>query len=423
MVVGVTGGAAAVKSPFVLRRLREAGFEVRAAATEDAFHFVTRVSLALASGGEVLDRQRWFEPDGRALHLEWAEWADLLLVAPATADSLASAAQGRAGDPVSALVLAGAVRVAWAPAMNGRMWSAPAVERNVERLRGDGHSVWGPAPGAMAAVGETGGAGRMLEPEQLVELVSETLGRPAGSPEAGQTTQPVDGPASQPAAGRDLTGRHLLVSAGPTREFLDPVRFLSNPSSGRMGYSVAQAARQRGARVTLVSGPVDLPVPETVQVKRVISAEEMLGEMQAAFAASDAVVMTAAVADWRAAQTARQKEPKSGDSRNLELVRTPDILERLAAERKAQIMVGFAMETEEGVARAAEKARRKGLDFICLNYPTREGSAFGGEENEVTIVTPDGAAELLPRMSKVAIAHLILDRIARLFETGRQPGV
>lgn len=389
-MVGVTGGAAAIKSPFLLRRLREAGHEVRVAATEDAYHFVTPLTLSLASGGPVLDRSRWFEPHGRGLHLEWGEWCDLLLVAPASADALASAANGQAHDVVSALVLAGDGRVAWAPAMNGRMWQQPAVQRNVERLRADGHDVLGPDRGAMAAVGEAEGLGRMLEPEELVAGL-EDLFLP-----------------------RDLDGRSVLVSAGPTHEYLDPVRFLSNPSSGKMGFEVARAAVARGAAVTLVSGPTSLAVPRDVEFVPVVTAEQMRDAIEASFAGCDVLVMAAAVADWRARKPEAEKQPKLGEAMDLELVRTPDILGELARARKSQVMVGFAMETDQGVTRAADKARRKGLDFICLNYPTREGSGFGGDENEVTFVTPAGASERLPRMSKRSVAHRLLDRVVRL---------
>lgn len=390
MVVAVSGGAAAIKTPFVLRRLREAGFEVRAAATDDAYRFVTALSLSLAAGGEVFDRGAWFSPRGRALHLEWAAWADLLLVAPASADALASAAGGRGDDVISALVLAGARRVAWAPAMNGGMWRNRAVQRNVERLVADGHLILGPSEGAMATEGEEPGPGRMLEPEELTARVRAIVGR------------------------SDLRGRSLLVSAGPTREFLDPVRFISNPSSGRMGYAIAEAAAQRGAEVTLVTGPTEVRPPAGAELVRVVTAEEMLAALADRFDACDALVMTAAVADWKAAVPAGQKQPKVGERRSLELIRTPDILETLGGRKRNQVMVGFAMETDEGVTRAAEKARRKHLDFICLNYPTREGSGFGGDENEVTLVTTDGASEPLPRMSKRRLADIILDRVARL---------
>lgn len=367
---------------------------MRAVATEDAYNFVTPLTLSLAAGGTVLDRRSWFEPQGGVLHLEWAAWADVLLVAPATADALASAAQGRANDVVSALVLAGVPKVVWAPAMNGVMWANRAVQRNVERLKEDGHLFFGPGEGAMAGAAEQGGPGRMLEPEELVGRLDE-----------------LDAP-------QDLTDRHVLVSAGPTREYLDPVRFLSNPSSGRMGHAVAVAAAARGARVTLVTGPTALPAPVGVEVRRVISAEEMLVALEREFDDCDVLVMTAAVADWRAAAPAKEKEPKAGSRLTLDLVRTPDILERLAMKRSHQVMVGFAMETEEGVQRAADKARRKALDFICLNYPTREGSAFGGNENEITLVTADGASENWPRLGKREAGHRILDRIVGLLKQG-----
>lgn len=386
VIVAATGGVAALKTPSLIRRLSEAGYEVRACATDDAYHFVTELSLAVAAGGEVFDRAHWFVPDGRARHIEWARWADLLLVAPASADALASAAGGRSDDPVSALVLAGVPRVVWAPAMNSAMWIHPAVAGNVARLREFGHRVIGPAMGTLAARGEGEGIGRMVEPEDLVSALAD-----------------VDAP-------RDLVGRRVLVSAGPTREYLDPVRFLSNPSSGKMGYAVAAAAQARGAEVTLVSGPTSLEPPAGVTLLRVDSADQMLAALEGPFETSDLLVMTAAVADWRARQTASEKVPKLGESTSLELVRTPDILSILSEHKGERVMIGFAMETDRGIERAADKARRKRLDLICLNYPTREGSAFGGDDNEVTLVAPDGSSQPLPRMSKRALAHLLLDR-------------
>jgi phosphopantothenoylcysteine decarboxylase/phosphopantothenate--cysteine ligase len=384
LLVAASGGVAAIKTPSLLRRLREAGYEVRAAATDDALQFVTRLSLAVAAGGEVFDRAAWFAPDGRARHLELARWADALLVAPATADALASAATGRADDVVSALILGGVRRVVWVPAMNTAMWTHPLVQANVRILEALGHRFLGPDEGPLAARGEGSGVGRMLEPEAIVAALE--------------------------TRSTDLAGRRVLVSAGPTREYLDPVRFLSNPSSGRMGYALAEAARDRGAEVVLVSGPTALPAPSGVRFEAVESAEEMLGALLKHFAWSELLVMSAAVADWRPAQPKSEKEAKSGERQTLELVRTPDILETLAAQRRAQVLVGFAMETHAGVERAVDKARRKGLAFICLNYPTREGTAFGGPDNEVTLVTPTGDAEALPRMPKRALADRILDR-------------
>jgi phosphopantothenoylcysteine decarboxylase/phosphopantothenate--cysteine ligase len=393
-VVAATGGVAALKTPSLLRRLSEAGYAVRACATDDAYRFVTELSLAVAAGGPVFDRASWFAADGDARHISWARWADALLVAPATADALASAAGGRGDDVVSALVLAGVPRVVWAPAMNSAMWRNPAVVANVATLRDYGHALIGPDEGPLAARGEGAGVGRMTEPEAIVEALGSLL-----------------------APRRDLVGRRVLVSAGPTREYLDPVRFLSNPSSGKMGYAVAAAAADRGADVTLVSGPSVLPTPAGVELVRVESAEQMLKALEGPFGASDLVVMTAAVADWRPRQVATEKVPKLGEATTIDLVRTPDIVSTLSAGRGAQVMIGFAMETDQGVERAADKARRKGLDLICLNYPTRAGTSFGGDDNEVTLVRPDGAAEPLPRMSKRALAERILDEALPLLPT------
>jgi phosphopantothenoylcysteine decarboxylase/phosphopantothenate--cysteine ligase len=390
VIVAASGGVAAVKTPALLRRLAEAGHEVRAAATDDALKFVTKLSLAVAAGSPVLDREAWFSPDGGALHIEWARWAEVLLIAPATADVIGSAATGRADDVISALILAGVPQVVWAPAMNSAMWTHPAVQRNVATLKGFGHRFLGPEHGTLAAQGEGKGVGRMLEPELLAARLVAAL------------------------APQDWAGRRVLVSAGPTREYLDPVRFLSNPSSGKMGYAVAEAARDRGAMVTLVSGPTALADPDGVGVIRVESAQEMLAALRQPFAEADLLVMTAAVADWQAAQPEATKQAKLGETQTLALVRTPDILETLAAEKRQQVMIGFAMETHEGVPKAADKARRKRLELICLNYPTRSGSVFGGDDNEVTLVTSDGATEALPPMSKRALAELLLDRAKAL---------
>ncbi|MDZ7801353.1 MAG: bifunctional phosphopantothenoylcysteine decarboxylase/phosphopantothenate--cysteine ligase CoaBC [Trueperaceae bacterium] len=385
MLLGVTGGLAAIKAPSVVRRLQEAGAEVRVVATARAYAFVTPLSLASVAGHEVLDEAAWFRPDGRARHLSWAHWADVLLVAPATANALSAAATGRADDPVSALVLS-VPRTVFAPAMNAAMWGAPAVRRNVATLRGDGHTVLEPAVGPLGTLGEDAGPGRL--PDEAV-LAGAALRAPRP---------------------RDLVGRRVVVSAGPTREWLDPVRFLSNPSSGRMGVAVAEAARDRGAEVTLVCGPTAVPMPHGVEVVRVESAEEMAAALEAPFDACDLLVMTAAVADWRPRARAAEKEPKSGDAKELPLVRTPDVLEALRARRTRQVMVGFAMETDQGVSRAVEKARRKGLAFVALNYPTREGVGFGMSETELTVVGPEGEHEAMGRTTKWEAAERILDR-------------
>lgn len=390
LVVAASGGVAAVKTPTLLRRLRAAGCEVRAAVTEDAAAFVTPLSLAVASGGEVLDREHWFAPDGRVRHLEWARWADGLVVAPATADVLAEAAAGRAHDVVTALIVSGVARVLWAPAMNPAMWRHALVQRNLQTLRALGHAVIGPVVGPLASAEEGEGMGRMAEPEAIV---AAALGLPFDA---------------------DLAGVRVLVSAGPTREYLDPVRFLSNPSSGRTGFAIAEAARARGAEVTLVTGPTWLPQPPGVQIERVEDAESMLTALKRHFDGCDLLVMSAAVGDWRPTERSERKEAKGEGERSLRLQRTPDILAALASRRRKQVLVGFAMETHEGVERAAGKARDKGLAFIALNYPARPGVGFASPDNEVTVVQPDGTSESLPRMSKRDLADALLDRAKAL---------
>ncbi len=391
--MAASGGIAALKTPSLLRRLSEAGHKVKVAASDDAYHFITKLSLAVAAGSEVFDRDSWFKADGQVKHLELAKWADTLIIAPATADSLARAAFGRGDDVISALILAGISKIIWCPAMNSVMWQHRAVQDNIVRLKNLGHYVLGPAHGKLATADEGEGFGRMLEPEEIVASLPYLF------------------------KNKDLMGKHVLVSAGPTREYLDPVRFISNPSSGKMGFAVAEIARARGAKVTLVSGPTALKLPNHVgnieQIK-VESAKEMLKEMKRYFQAADIVVMTAAVADWQAADIKLEKQAKVGERQSLDLVRTPDILQILAANKDKQVVVGFAMETHQGIERAAEKARLKNMDFICLNYPNKEESGFGSDSNQITIITPEGKPEVLPLMSKLEVASIILDFVKSL---------
>ncbi|MFN3368323.1 MAG: bifunctional phosphopantothenoylcysteine decarboxylase/phosphopantothenate--cysteine ligase CoaBC [Thermus sp.] len=387
VLVAVTGGVAAIKAPHLLRLLRGQGHEVRVLATPRALEFITPLSLAVAAGGEVATEEAWFRPDGRALHIELARWAEVVLVAPATADAMAKAALGLADDLLSATLLAGAKRVAWAPAMNEAMWLSPKTQEHARTLEAMGHALLGPAHGPLAAVGEGEGWGRMLEPEELVERLQALL------------------------TPKDLVGLRLLVSAGPTREYLDPVRYLSNPSSGRMGYAVAEAARDRGAEVVLVSGPTALPDPWGVEVVRVESALEMREAILGRYSWAQAVVMAAAVADYRPAEVSREKEPKAAAERVLRLVPNPDILKELGENKGPRVLVGFAMETGEGLARAKEKLLRKNLDLIVLNWVNREGVGFGSLENQVVLLLRDGRVLELPRMPKRQVAHRILDLV------------
>ena len=386
VLVAATGGVAAIKTPSVIRRLREAGMDVRAAATQGAYRFVTGLSLAVAAGHEIFDQETWFAPNGKLRHLELATWADVLVVAPATADAIASAATGRAEDVVSALALSGISRTLWLPAMNTAMWKHPAVRRNVATLEADGHVLFGPVDGHLAGKHEGIGLGRMVEPETVPSLV-EGLYRE-----------------------RDLEGRRILISAGPTREHVDPVRYFSNPSTGKMGYALAEAANDRGAEVTLVSGPSIMEEPLGVQKIQVCSADQMLEALTNHFAKTDMLIMTAAVADWRPVSASTEKVAKHGDRLTLDFVRNPDILLKLRDSRNQQVMIGFAMETSEGLSKAAEKARAKGLNFICLNYLSGDDIPFGSDFNKITVVKPNGDYEEFPKLSKREVADAILDR-------------
>ncbi|WP_027483787.1 bifunctional phosphopantothenoylcysteine decarboxylase/phosphopantothenate--cysteine ligase CoaBC [Deinococcus pimensis] len=397
-LVIVSGSMAAVKAPMVLRRLREAGFDTRAVATRASLAFTTELSLATASDHAVFTDETWFAPRPEAQHLQLAR-ADVVVVAAASADAIARHAAGRADDLAGATLLSTRAPVLWAPAMNPTMWEHPATARNVETLRGWGHAFVGPVFGPLGSSGEGAGFGRMAEPEEIAREAAALVGARE--------------------APRDLAGLHVLVTAGPTREYLDPVRFISNPSSGKMGYAVAERALARGARVTLVSGPVSIPAPVGAEVVAVESALEMREATLARFEDADVVVMTAAIADYRAANPSAEKKPKSSEALTVELAPNPDFFVEMGARKGRRVLVGFAMETHAGVERAADKARRKNADFVLLNYPTREGTGFGGETNQVTLVRADGSSDAWPLMSKREVAERLLDEAARLYNYAR----
>jgi phosphopantothenoylcysteine decarboxylase/phosphopantothenate--cysteine ligase len=387
---------AAVKTPSVLRRLRERGAEVRVIATRAALAFITELSLSTAADGPVGTDAHWFEARPDALHLTHAR-VDAAVVVGASAELLAGAAHGHAGDLALATLLSVRGPVLWVPAMNELMWTHPAVQANAAVLRGWGHRFLGPEVGAFGTRGEGRGVGRMSEPDDIADATLALL----------------KGEAS-PAPVRDLAGVRVVVSAGPTREYLDPVRFISNPSSGKMGFAVAEAARDRGADVTLVTGPVTLADPVGVRVVRIESALELRDAVVDAARDAGIVVMTAAVADYRAATQSGEKQAKVAGDVTIHLTPNPDILAELGREKGDRVLVGFAMETHAGVERAAGKAARKNADFILLNYPTREGTAFGGDDNQVTLVRADGSHEDWPRVSKREVAERLLTEAARL---------
>ncbi|MBS7540462.1 bifunctional phosphopantothenoylcysteine decarboxylase/phosphopantothenate--cysteine ligase CoaBC [Ancylobacter lacus] len=396
LIIG--GGIAAYKSLDLIRRLKERGATLRVVMTAAAQHFVTPLAAgALAHGPvhtDLFDR----EAEQDIGHIRLAREADLIVVAPATADLLAKMAHGLADDLASAVLLAADVPVLAAPAMNPRMWSHPATRRNVATLAADGVTFVGPNAGAMAERGENG-PGRMAEPVEIAEAAARRLG--------GQT-----------GAAGPLAGRHLLVTSGPTHEPIDPVRYIANRSSGKQGHAIAAALAGLGARVTLVSGPVTLPDPAGVTVQRVETAREMLAAVEAALPA-DAAIFAAAVADWRSAGTAGQKMKKDGSGAPaLVLVENPDILAtiaRLPAGRRPALVVGFAAETENVIAYAQAKRARKGCDWIVANDVSQTGEVaggvMGGDSNAVHLIAGD-SVEHWPLASKAEVAGRLAGRVA-----------
>ncbi len=402
ILLGVTGSIAAYKAGEVVRRLRDAGAEVRVVMTAGACEFVQPLTFQALSGQPVhrdlLDEQA----EAGMGHIALARWPDAILVAPASADFLARLAQGRADDLLAAVCLASDVPLAVAPAMNGKMWANPATQENVRTLGGRGVLVLGPAEGEQAC-GETG-AGRLLEPAELAARLGELF--PAGL----------------------LTGRKLVVTAGPTFEAIDPVRFLGNRSSGRMGFAIAAAAAEAGAQVTLVRGPVSLETPRGVARVDVESAEQMLAAVLDAVPGCDVFVGAAAVADYRPAAPADAKIKKSAERITLELVRNPDILAEVKRRFPAVFCAGFAAETTDLERHARDKLVRKGIDLVAANWvgpaaPEADG-VFGSERNALRLFWPGGEAAL-PLASKSRLARQLIEHIAaRLdgFHAAREAG-
>lgn len=393
IVLGVTGGIAAYKSPDIVRRLVERGAEVQVVMTAGAQEFVTPMTFQAVSGREVRSGL-WDESAEAAMsHIELARWADLILIAPATADFLAHLAHGLADDLLSTMCLASGAPIAVAPAMNRLMWSNPATQANVAKLRERGVHVFGPASGSQAC-GEVG-EGRMLE---AVDLAAAALG-----------VLPTEGP---------LSGKQVLITAGPTRERIDPVRFISNRSSGKMGYAVAQAARELGATVTLVSGPVNLPTPFGVKRIDVECAAQMHSAVMEVVGTADIFIGTAAVADYRPATPASCKIKKTTDKLDLCMERTIDILHTVAQLPDRPYVVGFAAETNNVEENARAKLVRKNLDLIAANE-VGDCKVFEQDDNALVLLWPDGRKELgagpkteLARMLMAFISERYLARSA-----------
>ncbi|PIE41860.1 MAG: bifunctional phosphopantothenoylcysteine decarboxylase/phosphopantothenate--cysteine ligase CoaBC [Gammaproteobacteria bacterium] len=386
IIVGITGGIAAYKSAELVRRLQDCGAEVRVVMTSAAQAFITPLTLQALSGHAVhLDL---LDTDAEAAmgHIELARWGDAIVIAPASADFIARFTHGQGNDLLSTLCLAARCPVAIAPAMNQAMWASAANLGNIETLQTRKVPIFGPADGSQAC-GDIG-PGRMLEPEEIVQQTADLF----------ET--------------RALTGKKVVITAGPTREALDPVRFISNHSSGKMGYALAEAARDAGATVTLISGPVHLNCPDRVSRVAVISAQDMLEASLNALPA-DIFIATAAVADYRPEHQAVQKIKKQGkgDSVTLTLVENPDIVATIAQQKTRPYVVGFAAETESVVEYARRKIQRKNLDMIVANDVSQTAIGFNSDENAVTAIWAD-QEQTLERASKSQIASKLIDLIA-----------
>ena len=393
ILLGIGGGIAAYKAPSLVRDLRFRGAEIAVVLTENAKRFVAETALQAVAGSK--PRSTLWDADAEAAmgHIELARWADAVVIAPATANLLARLAAGLADDLLTTACLATTAPIFVAPAMNMRMWLHSATQRNVERLRKDGVAVLGPANGEQAC-GEFG-PGRMLEPFEIGDAVLAAL-----------RTSPV------------LEGVKVLVTAGPTREFLDPVRFISNRSSGRQGFALAAAARDAGAQVTLVAGPVQLPTPRAVHRIDVVSAEQMKGAVAQHIGDADIFVSVAAVADYRPSEFYTQKIKKSernGEEMRVVLQENDDIVGSIANAQPRPFVVGFAAETRNALAYARDKRRRKKMDAIVVNDVSDSGIGFDSIDNAVTLIH-DGGETALEKMPKSAIARRLVAEVAALYQ-------
>ena len=389
ILLGVTGGIAAYKAPIIVRHLRNEGANVQVVFTRSAHEFVAPVTMQALSGRPVRDDLWDREAEGAMGHIELARWADLVLAAPATAHFMACLAQGLAPDLLTTLCLATDAPVVLVPAMNQAMWRNPATRRNAAVLAKDGRRIVGPDAGDQAC-GDNG-PGRMAEPDALLAAVQQAL------------------------APSCLRGLKVLVTAGPTQEALDPVRYLSNRSSGKQGYAIAQAAAAAGAQTTLVSGPCSLPAPTNVERIEVVSAQDMHDAVMARAAEQALVVGVAAVADYRPASQPQQKlKKRNGAPIKLALVENPDIIASVAASPQAPVVVGFAAETENALEQARGKRQRKNLDAIVVNDVSNKEIGFNSDHNAATLIWADGEAEL-PYQSKDALAAALMQRLADLF--------
>ncbi|MGZ3435632.1 MAG: bifunctional phosphopantothenoylcysteine decarboxylase/phosphopantothenate--cysteine ligase CoaBC [Gemmatimonadaceae bacterium] len=388
VLLGVTGGIASYKSVWLARLLTQAGAEVDVVMTRGAREFVGPITFEAVTGRPV--HTEIFGPGHALDHIRLAREANVIVVAPATADFVARAAHGLADELLTACLLAAESKVLLVPAMNDRMWSHAQTKRNVAHARSLGYDVLEPATGPLA-VGEGSGPGRMPEPEEIMSHVGRLL-----------------------EVASSLKGKKIIVTAGATREPIDPVRFLSNHSSGKMGVALARAAWRRGADVTLIVGHVDIPLPPEIPTVKADTVREMSEAVAEKLLATDVLIMAAAPADFRPASEAPQKIKKGRTAPKIVLEPTEDILKSTIAKRKKKsLIVGFALETTDGLKNAKEKLKSKELDFVVLNDATEPGAGFGVDTNRVTVIARDGKAEELALMSKSDLAEVLLDRVER----------
>jgi len=395
VLLGVSGGIAAYKTPDLVRKLTALNANVRVVLTNSATEFVSPMSLQAVSGNPV--HQHLLDPAAEAAmgHIELAKWADILLIAPATANIMAKCSHGIANDLLTTLYLATQAQVFIAPAMNQQMWKAAATQANLQLLEERGVSFIGPASGEQAC-GDIG-AGRMVEPLDIATFIHKAIHK---------------------SRSQALAGKHILVTAGPTQEPLDPVRFISNHSSGKMGFAIADEAIQAGARVTLIAGPVSLPTPRGCNRINVTTADEMLYACEKAVSSTDVFISTAAVADYKAAQVAGNKIKKSGDELTLTFVKNPDILATIAMRKDKPFCVGFAAESQNVETYARGKLKNKNLDMIAANDITAEGLGFNSDNNALHVIWHDGDAHL-PATSKQALAEALLGLIATQYDRSK----
>jgi len=389
VIVGVTGGIAAYKAAELVRLLVKAEIPTQVAMTRNATRFIAPLTFDALSGTRTI-WDMWAGDGSDMSHIVWGQESDLIIIAPATANFVAKMAHGIGDDFLSTLLIAATAKVLVCPAMNSRMYENQAVQDNLELLRRRGMTVMGPGEGQLACRAE--GQGRLPEPEHILELALDLL-----SP-------------------KDLSGLTVLVTAGPTVESIDPVRFITNRSTGKMGYALARIAKRRGASVILVSGPTELRPPAGVRLLRVESAEDMKAAVLESRQGCDIIIKAAAVSDYRPLHSAAQKIKKGPQTIALELIRNPDILAELGRSRGAfpRVLVGFAAETEDVLANALEKVRAKNLDMIVANDVSREDAGFRADTNKVKIIYRDGRSEDSPLMSKDEIADLVLTRARAL---------